>query len=80
MPTPQDYTVDYRTIHKGEYSWMVVLLQNKLRDLGYLVMEGSSTGYYGDQTAEAVASFQEDYGLTSDGTADSKTQKTILAA
>ena len=80
MPAPKDYTPDYRTIHKGEYSWMTVLLQNRLRKLGLLKMEGQSTGYYGDQTMKAVAAFQKANGLSVTGEADARTQKAILAS
>ena len=80
MPEPRDYIPDYRTIHKGEYSWMVVLLQNKLRRMGYLNMDGPTTGYYGDQTAQAVAAFQKANGIDADGEADAMTQQAILAS
>ena len=78
MPEPQDYVPDYRTIHVDEYSWMVVQLQNKLRALGMLQMEGASTGYYGKQTAAAVAAFQSAAGLPATGEADAATQLAIL--
>ena len=80
MPKPQDYTPDYRTIRKGEYSWMTVLLQNRLRKLGMLKMDGQSTGYYGDQTMQAVAVFQKANGLAVTGEADARTQQAILAS
>ena len=80
MPEPQPYTPDYRTIHTNEYSWMVVQLQNKLRAMGYLEMDGASTGYYGKQTAAAVAAFQSAVGLPATGEADAATQQSILAA
>ena len=78
MPEPEDYAPDYRTIHVNDYSWMVVQLQNKLRAMGYLEMEGASTGYYGKQTAAAVAAYQADRNLPATGDADSTTQQMIL--
>ena len=78
MPTPQSYTVDYHTHQKGDYAWIIVQLQDKLRALGYLQMDGPSTGYFGDQTAEALKAFQQNNGLNPTGVADSLTQQVLL--
>ena len=78
MPAPRAYTVDYSTHKFGDYAWIIVQMQNVLREQGYLEMDGPSTGYYGEQTQQAVSSFQKGNGLTATGEADSQTQKLIL--
>ena len=77
MPEPRAYTPDYRAHKKGDYAWIIVQMQNRLRELGYLNMDGPSTGYYGDQTANAVAAFQQANGINPTGTADSETQRLL---
>ena len=78
MPAPQHYDPDYHTEKKGDYTWVVLQLQEKLRGLGYLHMDGESTGYYGDKTAKAVAEFQKAQGLTATGEADAATLRALL--
>ncbi|MBR1561040.1 MAG: peptidoglycan-binding protein [Clostridia bacterium] len=78
MPMPQEYVDEYRTHKVGDYAYNVVLMQDKLRELGLLVMEGESTGYYGEKTAEAIQKYQEQQGLPATGVADSETQKKLL--
>lgn len=78
MPEPQPYVEDYRTHKVGEYAWNILLMQDKLRELGLLEMEGASTGYYGEKTAEAIQKFQAQNGLPATGVADSETQKLLL--
>ena len=53
-------------------------MQDRLRQDGYLKMDGPSTGYYGDQTAAAVSAFQAAAGMTVTGDADAATQAAIL--
>lgn len=77
MPEPRAYTPDYRAHKKGDYAWIIVQMQNRLRELGYMNMDGPSTGYYGDQTANAVAAFQQANGISPTGTADSETQRLL---
>lgn len=78
MPEPRAFVTDYHTQKKGDYAWIVVQMQDRLREAGYLKMDGPSTGYYGAQTAKAVAAFQEANGLSVTGEADEATQKAIL--
>ena len=78
MPQPRGYAVDYRTHKKGDYAWVIVQMQDRLRAMGYLQMDGPSTGYYGDKTAEAVAAFQSSRGLSVTGEADEQTQRALL--
>ena len=78
MPQP-DYNVDdHHTLVEGEYTWVALQLQEKLRAMGYLKMDGPSTGYYGPQTAKAIAAFQQDHGLPATGEADIETQQRVL--
>ena len=79
MPMPRAYTEDYRAHKVGDYAWNIVLMQDKLRRLGYLEMDGASTGYFGQQTAQAIMSFQTASGLPATGVADSQTQKLLLS-
>ena len=78
MPQP-DYNVDdHHTLVEGEYTWVALQLQEKLRAMGYLVMDGPSTGYYGPQTVKAITAFQQDHGLPATGQADLETQQKVL--
>lgn len=79
MPVPASYTLDRHTEKLGDYTWVVLQLQEALRRQGYLVMDGPSTGYYGKKTAKAVSDFQAAHGLTVSGEADGETQDLILA-
>jgi hypothetical protein len=69
---------DHHTLVEGEYTWVALQLQEKLRATGYLKMDGPSTGYYGPQTAKAIAAFQQDHGLPATGQADLETQRMVL--
>ena len=77
MPQP-DAVQDTHTIKEGEYTWVAVGLQDKLRALGYLDISGPSTGYYGAQTVKAVKRFQEAVGLPVTGEADEDTQRRLM--
>ncbi|CAD5917114.1 N-acetylmuramoyl-L-alanine amidase CwlL [Planktothrix tepida] len=54
-------------LSRGDSSYHVKQLQNRLADLGYF--NANSTGYYGKLTAHAVKAFQENCGLSADGIA-----------
>ena len=75
---PQQYQEDYRTHKVGDYAWNVVRMQDKLRELGFLKMEGESTGYYGEQTAQAILDYQKSIGYNPTGIADSETQMKLI--
>ena len=75
---PQRYEEDYRPHKVGDYAWNVVRMQDKLRELGFLKMEGESTGYYGEQTAQAILDYQKSIGYNPTGIADSETQMKLL--
>ncbi len=78
MPRPDPDVDDHHTLKEGEYTWTALRLQEKLRALGYLEIEGPSTGYYGPKTVEAVVAFQKASGLSPTGEADAETQRRIL--
>lgn len=56
----------------------VVMLQNRLYELGYL--SDSADGQYGQMTETAVLKFQENNGLTPTGIADDPTQIALYSA
>lgn len=60
----------------------IIIIQQRLMDLGYLVLdEGESpVDYYGNKTTEAVKSFQTANGLEATGNADNATLKLLFAS
>lgn len=62
-------------IKKGETGDNVILLQMRLRDLGYYNYK--ITGFFGDFTATALKDFQKTNSLTADGVAGRKTMDTL---
>lgn len=56
------------TLKEGDTGDNVIILQNKLKILGYFY--SSVTGSFGPTTTEAVKSFQRDYGLSPTGVVD----------
>ncbi len=62
----------------GEQSDEVKNLQQLLAKYGYMAAEKAS-GYFGDLTKQAVIRFQENNGLTADGTAGAKTMGKLLS-
>ena len=78
MPIPVSTANDFRTHKHGDYAWRVTEIQDALRKMGLLQMDGPSTGYYGDRTVEAVRAYQAQVGLPATGVADSETQKMLL--
>ncbi len=54
----------------------VIMLQSRLRDLGYFNYK--ITNYYGTKTEEAVAAFQKNNGLTADGVAGPDTYNVLF--
>ena len=69
--------VDGVSMKKGNKGSAVTALQERLIELGYL--KGPASGTYDTDTIGAVRSFQKKNGLTSNGTADSATQKALYA-
>ena len=54
----------------------VKLVQEKLKELGYLKID-NCTDYYGHMTVDSMKLFQETYGLKADGVTDARTVDTI---
>ena len=65
------------SMKKGNKGSAVTELQNRLIELGFL--KGTASGVYDTNTIGAVRSFQKKNGLTSNGTADAKTQKLLYS-
>ena len=59
----------------GSKSDEVKKIQTRLKNWGYF--DGPVTGYYGEQTAEAIKKFQKKHGLKETGQADEKTLSLI---
>ncbi|MDD2648247.1 MAG: peptidoglycan-binding protein [Eubacteriales bacterium] len=65
------------TLKKGSKGDNVLILQNRLKDLGYLT--GTCDTYFGAITEAAVRIFQSNNGLDSDGIAGSSTLKLLFS-
>ena len=76
VSTSIDYS-DAQAYRYGDVAPMVAVIQEWLKTLKYY--DGDVTGHYGSKTAEAVAAFQRDNGLTDDGVAGKRTIAAIQA-
>ena len=65
------------SMKKGNTGAAVTALQNRLIELGFL--KGTASGTYDAATISAVRSFQKKNGISSNGTADLKTQQAIYS-
>ena len=72
-PAPYGY---YPTLRRGMYGNPVQEMQQALRNQGYYY--GSTDGYFGEGTENAVKSFQRTNGLDVDGVAGPATLRTLL--
>ena len=73
---------NYPTLYLGsrdsdDAAAYVVMLQNRLQELGYLT--SAADGQYGQMTESAVLAFQETNGLTPTGIADDSTQSILYS-
>lgn len=68
----------YQPLKRGDSGDRVKLLQDRLRDLGFL--NTRSTGYYGDVTQAAVEAFQRSRRIPATGTATAATQRALFGA
>ena len=65
----------YTTLKRGDYGALVKKLQNALNAAGFNA--GTPTGYFNEQTEEAVINFQRANGLVDDDIAGQKTQEAL---
>jgi len=66
----------YNTISYGMDGSYVTKIQERLRELNYL--KSSATGYFGTDTQDAVALFQQQYGLARDGKVGQYTMSLLM--
>lgn len=74
---------NYPTLYLGsrdsdDAAAYVVMLQNRLQELGYLT--SAADGQYGQMTESAVLAFQEANGMTPTGVADDSTQSILYSS
>lgn len=69
--------VTYTKLRRGSTGTEVATLQAKLKALGYYA--GNVTGYYNQDTEDAVEAFQAKNGLVVDGIAGQKTQSALYS-
>ena len=74
LATPADVPVE--DLDRGAESDQVTKLQTALQPLGYMDLV---TGYYGDITADAVTSFQQDNGIYASGAYDPITRVALAS-
>ena len=79
-PVPEDPPYGQNMIGKGMQGGIVMFAQQLLIGLGYDCGPGGADGDFGDDTEEAVKSFQRDHGLEDDGIIGPKTQEAIGGA
>ena len=77
VPTLAPYETVPVPYAKGSHAYGVLLMQERLIELGYL--KDGADGIYGDNTANAVSAFQSAAGLPVTGKADTETQARIFA-
>ena len=70
---PVDTNVKLPTLRKGSKGEYVTVLQTMLLNRGYVLPKYGADGDFGNETVEAVKSFQRDWGLTEDGVVGEKT-------
>jgi peptidoglycan hydrolase-like protein with peptidoglycan-binding domain len=75
--TARASTIGELPIEKGQEGSGVVVLQQRLADLGYLHFR--ATGYFGDMTKTALQDFQKRNGLTRTGSLDTDTYVALFA-
>lgn len=64
--TPAPHPLQGTTLQKGDTDELVVTVQTRLMELGYLDSD-EPTDYFGSMTEEALKTFQSHHGLGSDG-------------
>lgn len=77
IPPVAEYKLAPRVYRKGDFLWGVNLIQQRLRQLGYL--NGKADGIYGGSTVSAVKNFQKKNGLKVTGKCDLDTQELLFS-
>ncbi len=72
-------TIEIEYLRRGDEGPRVQTMQEELIVLGYL-SAGSATGVFDGATADALVSFQGDYGLIVDGVFGPETDRSLTAA
>ena len=62
-------------ISRGETRQNIIMVQDRLHELGYL--KGKADGVYNKKTRNAVTKFQEDSGLVADGVVGARTEAAL---
>lgn len=75
---PEEKTEEYETLVNGDTGEAVKALQQRLKELKYLV-GGSADGIFGSATQKAISDFQGQHDLEVTGVADNKTQKLLYS-
>ena len=76
IPPLEPYEMVYVPLKKTTYDWEVYLLQQKLKELGYLTSEPD--GVYGEECEAAIKAYQRDHGLEETGAASAELVQSIL--
>ncbi len=76
-PAPTAYERQPQTLRNGDYLHDVLLMQEKLAELGYLTSEYN--GYFGNDTESALRAFQRANNLGADGLCGAKTWQMLFS-
>ena len=72
-----DYENTLLVVQLGDFSDSVATVQSKLIELGYFSLE--ATGYFGDNTTDAITSFQLANGIDATGLMDANTYEILFS-
>ena len=78
MPLLENYEPLMLSHQIGDRAWQVLLIQNRLAELGYLCEDGAD-GVFGAGTSSAVSAFQVNCGMLGTGVASTETQMRLFA-
>ena len=71
--------LSYRVLRPGDKGEDVIALKKRLQELGYIRTGATLTNRYNDDTAERVALFQQQTGMTADGVAYQELQAYLFS-
>ena len=75
--TEDEYDYTFLVIRSGDFSDSVATVQSKLAELGYFSLD--ATGYFGDNTTDAITSFQLANGIEATGLMDANTYEVLFS-